>query len=576
MTKKHPYLIPLTTFTLALFVRLLMLGKSPLGEFEAPWAYQAWQLSHGQISHIGTQAGYLTLTESAFALFGSTNFLARFWPAFAGSLLALLPFFFQKQLSQKAAFIMSLGLALDPGLVAASRLVGGPMLAVAFILLAIALFWDGKRAWSAFFGGMALLSGPSVWLGLLGIALTLGVTRLTGNFPTRSNTPSREKTSPVGLASAVGVVILLGTSFLRHPQGLSAWVSALPAFVQSYTQPSHIPPGRLLFTLLAYQPLALIFGLIAGLRGLIKGEKIARALLVWFLVTLGLALLYPARQVYDLAWSLIPLWGLAALELGRNFEAVRDFWVTRAQASSIFVLFVLAWLSFTTLIATGGGELGAKLQWGIMGATVVLIALITGIVTGEWSWLVARKGLVSGASAALGAYVLAAMIGAAYLRPGDPRELWNPSSGGEQIDLLQDSLADFALLENGRREVLEIIVLADNEALPWALRGFSEVDFRETVSLDAPPPVLITNDVDIPQPWEDVYRGQDFVLATYLDGDEAIFQDWKAWLAFRDAPLEKEKSILWVRGDLFPFIAEEEIESDEIRIDENLEDPFEE
>ncbi|MBS1248890.1 MAG: hypothetical protein MAG431_00460 [Chloroflexi bacterium] len=582
ITFEHLYYFVI--FSLALFVRTLMLGSAPLGAFEAGWAYQAWELARGLTSQVGFRTSYLILTEGTFSLLGSTNALARFWPALAGSLLVWVPFLFRYQLGPKAALIMALGLALDPGLVAVSRLAGGPILAVSFLFLAGGMFWHRKALWAVFLGGMALLSGPATWMGLWGMVVTLGMLRLLAvRWEARSllgrlsapvtGQPGRERFSPWGLALPLGMLILLATFFLQHYQGLSAWMSALPAFVGGWWAPSLVPAGRLAAALVVYQPLALVFGLVGGVRGFVRGEKSSQVLLVWFGVTLGLALLYPGRQVYDLAWSLIPLWGLAGMELARSLSAVKAFWVTRTQAAFVFVLCALAWLSFTTLVSAGGSEMGAALQWGIIGATILLAALTTAIVAGEWSWLVARKGVVSGISFALGFYALAAMVGVAYLRPGDPRELWYPGAGGGQAALLQESLGDVGLLESGRQENLEIVVQDGAAVLPWVLRGYAEVHFRESAIMDARPPVIITEEDEASQPWTAAYRGQDFVLKTSPAWDGALPVHWKTWLAFREAPLVKEKSVLWVRWDLFPFVTEEdESAEDEPPLEENLEE----
>jgi len=575
----------LIIFGLALFMRLLMLGKAPLSEFEATWAYQAWELAQGQISNIGLQAGYLTLTEGLFSLWGGTNALARFWPALAGSLLVLVPFLFRAKLGREAALIMALGLALDPGFVSISRLAGGPMLAVAFLALACGLLWAGRPAWAVFFGGMALLSGPSLWMGALGIALTLGVGHLLGALDLPSHVrgwistlmpkQAEGRSIPWRLVIPLGAVVMLGTFFLQHYQGLSAWLSAFPAFWEGWGRPSGVPAGRLVVALLAYQPLALIFGLITAVRGFVKGEKTTSVLGFWFVAALGLALIYPGRQVYDLLWGLIPLWGLAGMELACILKAVKSSWVTRLHAAFVFILFTLAWLSFVNLILMGVDIQRIGLQWGIVGATFLLMALVTVIVAGEWGWIVARRGLVVGVSVALGLYVLSSTMGAAYSGQGDPRELWYPCPGGSQVKLLQESLGDVGLLETGRQEQLEIVVLDGNEVLAWALRGYSEVSFRDSTPMDRRPPVVITRESEASQPWTAAYLGQDFVLRTSQGWGGAIPADWKNWIVFREAPLEKEKSILWVRWDLFPFMTEEEVEEDTPLFEEINTAPFE-
>ena len=554
----------LIIFGLALLVRLLMLGKAPLGEFEATWAYQAWELAQGQTSHVGLQASYLTLTEGLFSLFTSSNALARFWPAVIGSFIVCFPFFFRAKLGQKAALVMALGLALDPGLVAVSRLAGGPILALVFSLLAMGFYYLKKPVWAMIFGGLALFAGPALWMGALGLALTFGVSHLAGAFEWSthirawfSTSPSGsagKRSFPWGFALALGVVTMQGTLFLQHYQGLSAWLDALPAYAAGWVHPSGVHAVRLLAALLVYQPLALIFGLIAAGRAWVTGEKTARFLSIWFVSALALGLLYPGRQVYDLIWALVPLWALAAMELIRGLETVKSFLVTRIHAASIFVLFALTWLSFVTLVTTGAGDDKWWLRWVVMGAALLLIGLATSIVHAGWSWPVAKKGLVVGVCAAFGTYLLAAMVGAAYLRPANPQELWHPGSGGVQMELLQESLGEFGLLTTGRQDNLDFIIIGDSEVLRWGLRQYPNSHFREAMPAQTRPAFVLSPLTEIAQPWTTSYNGQDFVLETSSAWAGNIDFNWMKWLAFRDAPLDQEKVVLWVRHDAFPGV----------------------
>src|SRR6185436_12024671 len=114
------------------------------------------------------QPGYILLTSVLFAVIESTNFMARFVPAIAGSLLVFAPSLFREKIKLLLAFFF----AVDPGLVALSRQASGTILAVTFLLLAWGM-WRNQRAVPAgIFAGLALLSGPSIWAGLLTLGLT--------------------------------------------------------------------------------------------------------------------------------------------------------------------------------------------------------------------------------------------------------------------------------------------------------------------------------------------------------------------------------------------------------------------
>jgi hypothetical protein len=77
---------------LALTLRLLNLGAAPLAEGESVLALKALDLAKGERVALEPQPGYVALTGATFALFGSSEFTARWWPALVGGLLSLVPF----------------------------------------------------------------------------------------------------------------------------------------------------------------------------------------------------------------------------------------------------------------------------------------------------------------------------------------------------------------------------------------------------------------------------------------------------------------------------------------------------
>src|SRR3990172_8941373 len=114
---------------LALGLRLLNLGSAPLSEYEASFALQAYHLAQGQPVTIGSQPFYVIATGLIFAVIKDSNALAPLLPALMGASLALLPIFFLSSTasaswSRWAGLVLAVGLALDPALVALSRLAG--------------------------------------------------------------------------------------------------------------------------------------------------------------------------------------------------------------------------------------------------------------------------------------------------------------------------------------------------------------------------------------------------------------------------------------------------------------------
>src|SRR5690349_19928454 len=159
-------------FLIALGFRMIQLGALPLTDSEATLALQALHIAQGKAPLLGPQPGYILFTSILFSIIKSTNFMARFVPAMAGSALVFAPYFFREKIKPLPALILAFFLAIDPGLVALSRQASGTILAVTFLLFAWGM-WRQQRAIPAgIYAGLTLLSGPSVWAGLLSLGLT--------------------------------------------------------------------------------------------------------------------------------------------------------------------------------------------------------------------------------------------------------------------------------------------------------------------------------------------------------------------------------------------------------------------
>ena len=158
-------------FLIALGLRLLQLGTAPLTDSEANLAMQALHIANGTRPLLGPQPAYILLTSVHFLVFESSNFMARLVPALVGSVMVFAPMFFREKLSPRPALILAFLFAIDPGLVALSRLAGGVVLAVAFTLFAWGMWNRRYFVLAGVFAGLALLSGTSIWMGLLGLGL---------------------------------------------------------------------------------------------------------------------------------------------------------------------------------------------------------------------------------------------------------------------------------------------------------------------------------------------------------------------------------------------------------------------
>jgi hypothetical protein len=118
------------------------------------------------------------------------------------------------------------------------------------------------------------------------------------------------------------------------------------------------------------------------------------------------------------------------------------------------------------------------------------------------------------------------------------------------MDLLLDSIHDVSLAATGRRDSIEGVTYNSSPALLWVLRDMKNFQHFDTFDSEILSPVIISRELDNFPISQDIYRGQDFILATESAWTGAFPPDWISWIAFREGPLIMEHIILWVRNDV--------------------------
>ncbi len=572
-------------FLIALALRFIALGASPLTDSEATLALQSLALARGESPLLAPQSAYILFTTVLFAIMESANFLARFLPALAGSALVFAPHFFREKIHPRPALILAFLFAFDPGLVALSRQANGTMLAVTFLLFAWGM-WNQKRLIpTGIFAGLALLSGPSLWAGLL----TLGITHLfiRGMKPRNTENPSPiESQSPVSnpqssnspilqspvsnlqlrtlLTSTVATLLLFGTLFFLAPSGLSAALASLPAYLKNWVAPTVTPPGRILFTFFAYELLGIFLASLAIFRAVRTDGKRAKRLMLWLGVSLLLAVFY--RQPAELVWAIIPLLTLSAFELARAFDIHRE---ERAEvgvvAAAISILLVYTWFNISGTALNPYATLTANLPFfgevkdmravTLVGSLLIIFVCIALVALG-WSARIARIGATLTFTAFLSVYAAASAWGASGLRNPNGVELWTADARVSQADLLLASVDDLSEFSLGHTDAQPVTVSGIlSPALEWTLRDHS---VKEVPVLDPQlaPPLVVTppmDDLSLPS----AYRGQDFTWRQQPQWANLQTQDWLKWFVFRELPMDNETVILWARNNLFPDARED-------------------
>jgi hypothetical protein len=568
-------------FLIALGFRLVQLGASPLTDSEGALAMQAFRISLGQNPLLGPQPAYVLLTSVLFAVIESTNFMARLVPALAGSALVFVPFFFREKLKPRPALILAFLFAIDPGLVALSRLAGGTILAVTFLLFAWVMWIHRKLIPAGILAGFALLSGTSLWAGLLPLGITwLFVQGLESKY--RAEQASTDSSSdesgsnPTGtlrslessistyelrpaILSLIFTILLGSTLFFIVPNGLSAWLSALPAYLKGWVTPSALKPAHILFTLLVYETLGIFLAILSLIRGYRTGSRRVIRLSIWLAVSLLVAVFY--RQPGELIWAIIPLLALAALELSRSLNIFpSERLEVGVVTTALLILLAYIWFDiaalgldpfnqFVTAIPLIGSIQNPRYVI-LYGAIAILILCILFVAFG-WStrtaWLASTWAFVI----FLTVYSLGAAWGGSGTRNSRGVELWNPDSKPAQADLLSASVGEISEFSLGHTQSQPVTVMGiDSPALEWLLRDHS-VKLVSTLDPQNAPPVVITpimDDLGLPS----AYRGQDFIWRQHVQWDGMPMPEWWRWLVNRQLPREDETIILWVRDDLFP------------------------
>lgn len=545
-------------FLAALMMRLLQLGQTPLLESEARWALQAWQLAQGEGIPVAFQVGYLSITEMLFSIFDANNFLARIWPALAGSLLIWLPFLLREELGRIPALVLAGGLALDPALIPVSRLAGSQMPALVFLALTVGAFHAKKIPWALFFLGMGLYSGPGFWIGFTLLVFTILVSRSLGMVNLREYFQDRMdffKGKPgfwlvECIPSLLGLIII-GSFFLRNYQGITAWAGSLAEFITSWGAPAELGAGRFLIYFLINNPLALLFGILGFIFAWQTDARLGKASSIWFVLCLLVLVIYPHRQAADLIWLALPLWFAAAAVLVNLYHLAPGTWVTRGLAGLVVVLASLNWLTFTGMIFQAATENALLLELGLLAASIALLILSATIVSSEWGWNSAWKGVSSGAAITLLLFLVASLSLDAYIRDKDPRSIFSGGSGTGQVALLGESIADVSITATGRPDSIQGAVIGGSDTLRWALREFEGFDYLVSLAPGTDYPILVTTGEGDFQAIQEYYRGQDFVLSSGPGWGRILPDNWISWIAFREGPVVKEYLILWVRNDIY-------------------------
>lgn len=545
---------------IALLMRFVLLGNVPLNDGEAVNALQALGTAQNSSHALGGEAGYVLFTSAWFFVFGAGEAAARLFPALAGAALVFTPWLFRKQLGEKAASLLSFGLALDAGWTAISRQANGLSWAGLFLVLALYALVNKKQRLLGVFSALALLGGASIWQGLLGLAIAYAIYQWAFKPLPRDDVESPTNTrgwfEDIQWKSAgvwfLGTLVLSGTLLFLIPNGISAAVNGLVNFFHGWTVEGTITIPRLLLGYVLSQPLGLLFAVVALVRTFRTKNPLDTFLIVWWLTALVLTLLYPGKAMTQVGWSLLPALALAFRQLASLLNSVPRYRsIAFAFTAIVMVLIIFAWLTYVGYFQPARPGVTTTIR--IFTTLFPLFILIGAGLVIRWFWNeeTAGQGAMWGLIAALGLWGLSAAWGATGLGAHPEGQLWRNGAMIDEIDLLRITVNDLSSWKMRAPGELELLVDGvDSPALRWGLRGYRLVQYVTSTAAASSPAMVITPERPSPN-LADTYRGQDFVLEVNPTWKMTL-DEWLQWVALKTVPVEKTKIILWARADLFP------------------------
>lgn len=533
------------------FFRFLLLGTHPLDNSEATLALQAFQTSRSTANvSLGGHPFYLIGTTILFYFFGDSNFLARLIPALAGTMLVIAPVFYQKYLNKGETVVLVLLLAIEPALVAASRMVGSEMLVLTLVVYTFTAIVHKRMRTAAVLFGLTLLSGPTVWLGLVVIILSGALWVLICKPDLSTFWEESIFRKPLFWIISAVVTLLTSTAFLLIPNGLSTFSSSFVDFLSYWTNIGTTPILLVLLAFPFYSPLVLFAGLIGMGLSIKKRIPVDLFFTIMSLIAFILVLVLPGRNLMLLIWVSLPLTVLAARQIAQCvlYSQVDDK-QTLLIAGFVILIMAFLWQVFGTL-NQGALDMNNFLLYLGAGVVILLVCAILAIL--GWSIRVAGTGYAWGFIVVATVFTLMASWRGTGNSDGVRMEFWNAGIEPAQVELLASTVEEISDRVRGVPNGLDIVVLGDMQpSVAWELRNQPTKQVEGLINIDQPAMVLTSSSTQLEM--VQAYRGQDFVIQSGMDWEEISVQGWLKWIMIRKSnPTPQQSNILWVRADLFP------------------------
>lgn len=583
----------------AAVMRFVGLGLRPLSAAEAEQALAVVRFVAGEqrVAPAGTLPALFTGNVLGFTVVGAGDAAARWLPALAGLVLALLPYALRNRMGRGAALVASLLLALSPTALFASRTADGATLVAACTLaLAVGLFnyTDTQQPrWlylAAAALGLGLAAGPGIYSVLLILAayglllwLISKSSPAGGDWASlktayeaaraRQTRPEEEggrSFSALTIAGAVaaGVLALVATTLALHPAGIGHAADLVGTWVQGLLPRGGQPAIYPLLLLLRYEALLLFLAAIEIVRwartrgGLPWVGDLFVSHTRFFAFWAGAALLLSligGRDPGSLLLAIVPLSLLAGMAVEHVVDDIgqrlrwSDVWLAAGVGLGIGVFLYLQLAAYSHAAAAATTSVaGVTLSIATTHVILTLVALLLLIALAVLAWLwrgpaLAAAGGWLALSIVLALFGLQGAWGANLGHAADPRELMILQTTDPEVRVLAEHLEALSLDRAGDRYTLPVTVDPDlGPVVDWYLRRFRSAPESGEPAAAMTTAAAVTLGGDNP-PGEE-YSGRSYVLTSHWSPWGLWGQDLVRWLLYtKDSrPVVDREAVLWV------------------------------
>jgi hypothetical protein len=618
----------LSLIAIALILRLAVLGDVPFSDREATETLAAYHVVNPDaIGDPQSPASPIThlLQVISFSVFGATEAAARLPGVIAGILLILAPLLFRDRFGSEQTFIWSALLAFSPLTFAAARTADGSLW---LMIVTLIMLWQGWRYWerrstrdalwlAGWFGAFLFLSdsGALPLLIILGVSVVVTLWWEIARAPEERDTPGDELLLAVRdvaqqlpdqmMVIIIGAVVLLvGSGLMLYPAGLTVVADSFGSGVVGFFRPAPdtLSPVWALLTAFVYNPLLLIFAVIAGTWLVIdnRARLIERFAIVWAVVGFAMLFIYRGNTPADALWFLLPAMWLASV-IGRELvinhaplflyrrsiypdvdDENRYWWLKWAWGLVILSLLLMLNVHLQTIgreLLTLPDDATLTILFDVRYALFIR-SVIWAVITSMFI-LVTFFGIASmwgniSALQALGIGFFVFMLGsgmgtgwnAIVTNAHESQELWSGDATPADAYDLRETLFELALRDRRGEPNLPIVIVQsggdaidDDGLIAWLLRDYENARFASTIA-DAQRAELALLPVASEDPdLQGSYVGQSFASRERWQMGYLRPVDWVGWYIGRDTrPLNipQDVVVLWVRVDVYDGIPQSE------------------